>query len=350
MKRLIKFFNVFLCGFCISLVYSLIWVYQNGSPAYGNSLINFRVIPQLFSKDGEDVAYEFRENYDSMEMHDLCQYRHMEHPNIIYNRVPKTGSTTVLKILQSLSSRDGLFKVRVPNLNVDQANLGLMKNPNLDIVKFAKENFLRNKSVTDVYVQHVNFMNFAKYGYTMPIYINTFRDPFNQSMSAYYYIRRSGDWRKFNYTKEERRQTFQECIQKSGRDCFKYNVIPLFCGHDSICFKRNGDAVAIAKQDVSKYYLVVGLMEDLKSFIAILERLFPQVFQGLDGIYESQLLMHKFYNVAEKDTSAFVIPSVEFKKEVIGKYLSYEYDLYKFIRHKYYIFKREIETLSCSKT
>ena len=63
-------------------------------------------------------------------------------------------------------------------------------------------------------------------------------------------------------------------------------MIPFFCGSSQICLNRGDEALRIAKQNVRDKYLIVGIIEDFRNTIKILELLVPNFFNGATGFYD----------------------------------------------------------------
>ncbi len=55
----------------------------------------------------------------------------------------------------------------------------------------------------------------------------------------------------------------------------------LFCGHDYYCAEFNSErALRQAKENVERYYSVVGVIEEVNKTLAVLEAAIPEVFSG----------------------------------------------------------------------
>ncbi|CAH1100704.1 unnamed protein product [Psylliodes chrysocephalus] len=79
------------------------------------------------------------------------------------------------------------------------------------------------------------------------------------------------------------------CNFKTGQP---YDLsIPYFCGHDPRCMILNNDwALDQAKNNVIKYFPVVGVLEELNATLEILEDKIPYFFKGARRVYEKDLL------------------------------------------------------------
>lgn len=67
-------------------------------------------------------------------------------------------------------------------------------------------------------------------------------------------------------------------------------IIPYFCGHDQECLKPNSRwALSRAKQNVERYYPVVGLLEYLNETVLVLENRLPMFFKGAIELYTNKI-------------------------------------------------------------
>ncbi|XP_078490944.1 uronyl 2-sulfotransferase-like [Ciona intestinalis] len=99
---------------------------------------------------------------------------------VVYNRVPKCGSTSLLDALRVLSVKLNfhLMSVNYPTLdehvtyNVQKEIAGMLR---------FQQNF--------IYSRHLRFFDIKTFGFGTPIYINIIRDPIDRFVSHYYYSR-----------------------------------------------------------------------------------------------------------------------------------------------------------------
>ncbi|KAI6173206.1 Heparin sulfate O-sulfotransferase [Aphelenchoides besseyi] len=172
---------------------------------------------------------------------------------IVYNRIPKTGSTTFTNALAYDLCRSNGFHV----LHINTTKNNFLINA-VDQATFVR-NITQWTSVRPAFYHgHIAFVNFQKFGYPNPIYINI---------------------------------TFDHCFERGGKDCDPADKmwlqIPYFCGTESYCKKPgNIDALNAAKRHLVDHYLVVGYTERLKDMIIVLERLLPNFFKGAVAHYE----------------------------------------------------------------
>nr|VZI28367.1 unnamed protein product [Spirometra erinaceieuropaei] len=83
----------------------------------------------------------------------------------------------------------------------------------------------------------------------------------------------------------ERWQTFDQCVQNKGKDCkpsLLWSQVPFLCGSDWYCsIPGNRMALHVAKRRLVDDYLLVGVTENFKAFMLLLETLLPRFATGL---------------------------------------------------------------------
>ncbi|ELU09608.1 hypothetical protein CAPTEDRAFT_229374 [Capitella teleta] len=246
---------------------------------------------------------------------------------IFYNRVPKCGSRTILRILEKLSEKNEIHNYHSEIYNVKQLT-------EEGEVRFVQE-FMEHDPPL-LYDRHLYFVDFKKHGHEPPLYINLIRDPFERILSRHYYILyESRNTPK--ETKDEFNMTFTECVKQNKTICMSpSNLIELvryFCGQDPVCESKGGaNNAAIlrkAKTHVIKHFPVVGVIEDAESFFFLLEKRLPTFFGGALEIYQHIISKMKVrYRNSQK-----IMPDNATKDYVISK-MSEAYDFYNFVRQR----------------
>ncbi|CAH8291120.1 unnamed protein product [Schistosoma turkestanicum] len=208
------------------------------------------------------------------------------YPLVVYNRIPKTGSTSLINLVYQLIEKNHSH-THVIHLNISSNKHYLNRINELYLI----DNLTHWTSMHPLMIHgHFAFINFIKYGSLLnPIYINMIRNPLDRLVSYYYFLRYGDDYRPYLIRKRmfdpvARNQTFDECVLVNGSDCnpqLLWVQVPFFCGQAVYC-KIPGNPVAVetAKRHVIDNYLIVGLTEEFDKFVDLLEILVPSFFSG----------------------------------------------------------------------
>lgn len=105
-----------------------------------------------------------------------------------------------------------------------------------------------------------------------------------------------------------------------------------FCGHDKECrpFNTQG-ALERSIHSVETQYSVVGLLEDMKTTIAVLEKYIPRFFAGASEIYFNDMVEFR-----EINKNKFKPPVSDEVKKLLRKNFTREYDFYEFCKKRLY--------------
>ncbi|XP_018585892.1 uronyl 2-sulfotransferase a [Scleropages formosus] len=264
---------------------------------------------------------------------------------VLYNRVGKCGSRTVVLLLRILAERHRFTLVSSDIHNKTrlskQEQMDLMKN-----ISSLPQPFL--------YTRHVHFLNFSRFSIEQPVYINIIRDPISRFLSNYFF-RRFGDWRgEQNHLirtpgmkDDERYLDINVCILESYPECSNprlFYIIPYFCGQHPQCREPGVWALERAKQNVLEHFLLVGVLEELEDVLLLLERLLPHFFSDVLTIYKSPdyRKMGNLTGTVRKHT-----PSLE-ALQVLYQRMRYEYEFYNFVQDQFHLLKKKIGLKSAS--
>ena len=156
---------------------------------------------------------------------------------IIYNRVPKCGSSTVLSVLRQLAMIHNFTYIHSKVFNHSRVSFKMER----DLVMQ-----LKTTSAPWLYDRHISVLNFTRFQLPMPHYINVFREPSERRMSFYYYRH-----------PKRKTMTFDDCIRSRRSDCTSpYTILYYFCGHGENCLKHSRWSLQKAMNNVQKYYQV----------------------------------------------------------------------------------------------
>ncbi|RXN33830.1 uronyl 2-sulfotransferase [Labeo rohita] len=258
---------------------------------------------------------------------------------VVYNRVGKCGSRTIVLLLRMLADRHQFTLISSDIHNKTR------------LTKREQENLIRNISTTPqpfLYTRHVHFLNFSRFRTDEPVHINIIRDPINRFLSNYFF-RRFGDWRgEENHVvrtpgmkDDERYLDINTCILESYPECSNprlFYIIPYFCGQHPQCREPGLWALETAKQNVLDHYLLVGVLEELEDVLLLLERLLPHFFSDVLNIYKSPdyRKLGNMTGTVRKQT-----PNLE-ALQVLYERMEYEYKFYNFVKAQFHLTKRKI--------
>ncbi|XP_053631212.1 heparan sulfate 2-O-sulfotransferase 1 isoform X2 [Cherax quadricarinatus] len=229
----------------------------------------------------------------------------LENLIVIYNRVPKTGSTSFIGLAYDLCSKN---KFNVINVNTTKKNPTLSLTDQMRLV-YNMSNWDEKKP--GIYHGHLAYLDFNRFGVSVqPLYINIVRNPLERLVSHYYFIRYGDDLMPQRvYKKMGDKMTLDECVALQHPDCSTNHLwmqIPFFCGHLAECWVPGSSwALELAKHNLVHNYFLVGVTEELEDFVAMLEYTLPRMFKGALDLYVSGSKSHI------RKTSKKIMPSDE---------------------------------------
>ncbi|XP_076336643.1 uronyl 2-sulfotransferase-like isoform X2 [Tachypleus tridentatus] len=253
-------------------------------------------------------------------------FRGLDVDKLMYNRAPKCGSTTIYNIMRKLSV----------DLGYQHYNSKIYDKKILDESqqrRFVKR--VRKMPSPCSFDRHVFFVNFSKFGEKSPLYINVVRDPVERIISSYFYrrvtARRRANKERLN---EYWMNKFEQCVLSSDPECtfidgrtYSVLLLPYFCGQDKKCLVHNHPwALWQAKQNIEKFYPVVGVLEDMNTTLIVLERRLPRFFRGALKLYHNTGIRRN-QNTHKEEVSEEI-------KDLLRANLTAEYELYFFIKRR----------------
>lgn len=205
---------------------------------------------------------------------------------------------------------------------------------------------LQHQPTRHVYYRHQHFGAFEDLIQTKtPFHTNLIRDPVDHYISWYYYRRygRFGfalvplaykqEFFKTNHSKTLQNMTFDECVNHNHKECtdpaLTFTIIPYFCGYNDYCLEPSKKSLQQAKENVIKYFPVVGYVEKLTMYLELSEVIWPQYFTGAVSVLPN-ITKHGVSKERKKYE-----PSV-LTKEKMTKHLQFEYKFYNWIKHRFH--------------
>ncbi|CAG9761177.1 unnamed protein product [Ceutorhynchus assimilis] len=249
---------------------------------------------------------------------------------LFLNSVPDSGSEILIFLLEKIQGVNDFKHVRLKGGNRRKLN----KMQQASMVDKIYE-IRRNLPIPLSFDRNLYFLNFTFFDKQLPTYINLIRHPVTKVM-ARAISKKTGTYDKY----------FLKCLLDIKGNCKFRNgrpydlTIPYFCGHDPKCMLLNNNwALGIAKENVEKYYQVVGVLEELNKTLDVLAAHIPQFFSDAKTVYQENLLdiyRHK--------------KELEIPKEIynaLEESLVNEIDFYNFVKERLlkYAPERQVKTL-----
>eukprot|EP00090_Calanus_glacialis_P013709 TRINITY_DN22364_c0_g1_i1.p1 TRINITY_DN22364_c0_g1~~TRINITY_DN22364_c0_g1_i1.p1 ORF type:complete len:371 (+),score=94.76 TRINITY_DN22364_c0_g1_i1:29-1141(+) len=255
--------------------------------------------------------------------------------SIVYNRIDKAGSTTLIKTLDKMAFKNSFHLIGhgTPNVRyffpVQKAKLASM------LCDSSEENL--------IYTRHMYYTDMAEMGCNVS-YFNMMRDPVDRFVSRYNYYREVWEATKDPHIKAQgadRSANINDCVLKNHPEClysgeltrwlrfFRMDSqIPYFCG-DSLECRTLGSPQALdqAKKHVEEKFVMVGTIDSLSKSHSVMECLMPDQMQGLAE-------MHKKGDLHVHSEHKKVVPLSDEAREVMEERMKPEYDLYKFVQDR----------------
>ncbi|MCL4119971.1 UNVERIFIED_CONTAM: hypothetical protein GTU68_010791 [Idotea baltica] len=263
-------------------------------------------------------------------------YENESNQIIIYNRVPKTGSTSFIGLGYSLCSKN---KINVIHINTTK-NIPTLSLT--DQVRFVQNVSFWNEKKPAIYHGHIAYIEFKRFGAVAdPIYINILRKPLERLVSYFYFLRFGDDLRPHLVRKRQgNKMTFDECVELQHGDCSTQHLwtqVPFFCGHFSECWVPGSEwALDQAKYNLVHRYFLVGVTEEMEDFVALLEYSLPRFFKGALQLYIEGSKSHLRKTVKKINPSSSTIEKLQSTRvwQMEEEFYNFALDHFHFIKSK----------------
>ncbi|XP_053954282.1 heparan sulfate 2-O-sulfotransferase pipe-like [Anastrepha ludens] len=268
---------------------------------------------------------------------------------IIFNRVPKVGSQSLMQLLTTLGKLNGFTTSRDISKGHETVLIEPRKQRELALELLAKPK-------PHAYNQHLAYINFTRFHLPKPIYINLVRHPIERIISWHYYTRaewyyqdlkeKMGHLAPLRPSDEFMNLDLDTCVKTNNLFCqFNQDEIInpsgdhrrqtlFFCGQNKkICMPFNSvTAMQKAKQTVDEDFAVVGTWEDTNITLAVLEHYIPKFFKHAKVVYymdrEKLSMVNK--NAGKRPVS-------QETRDILSKNLTNEIEFYEFCKQRLYL-------------
>nr|CAG4641800.1 EOG090X088H [Eurycercus lamellatus] len=243
--------------------------------------------------DAKSSANIYDRHKGSVDVEGLAKNNYQPSANMVlmYNRVPKTGSTSFMGLAYDLCSKNK-FKVLHVNVTKNSHVMSLS-----DQLRFSWNLSQWDAVKPAFYHGHLAYLDFSRFGAPPPLFINILRQPLDRMVSYYYFLRYGDDFRPHLVRKKQgNKMTFDDCVNEGQAECDPNNLwlqVPFFCGHHADCWIPGSTwAFEQAKTNLVNKYLLVGVTEQMEEFVAILEATLPLYFKGALQLYRQGSKSH----------------------------------------------------------
>ncbi|XP_077865921.1 uronyl 2-sulfotransferase-like [Saccoglossus kowalevskii] len=136
-------------------------------------------------------------------------------------------------------------------------------------------------------------------------------------------------------------KTYDECVLLNKTECQlerAWYIIPFFCGQDPRCRQPLKWSLEEAKRHVINEYTFVGILEDLENTMRIFEYLLPKYLKGAVSILKS---LDKRKHLMKSLKQPGVLPSENVTRLMRAR-LTLEYEFYDFVVERFNRTKQEL--------
>ncbi|CAF3004551.1 unnamed protein product [Rotaria sp. Silwood2] len=269
----------------------------------------------------------------------------LESPIVIFvnNRVPKCGSSLFMEVLTKLSKSMANFTLIRSR---DYSHYRIAAQDQQKLKEVIVSDAQNSSSRTLLYDRHFHFVKFESKPSIIFHYINQLRDPLQRALSQYYYERYICDvihvyQACYMLHPSYHNLTLDTCVATGdpARCVTKpygiHSSIAFFCGQESICDDTvspptSEAALSLAKRNIERYYIHVGLVEYIEGSLELLEHIQP-LFTGIVRLYGQSFNRTRVYNTPAKYRHA----ASNKTRAIIRSLLQAEYELYYFVRQRF---------------
>lgn len=197
---------------------------------------------------------------------------------LLYNRVPKCGSSTIVQIMKILGKNKKF--VAKSSRNYREHFLSGSKQREFF-------SFLKHEKKPLFYDRHFYFFNMSNLGDKVNL-VNMVRNPMERILSNFYFVRNPSRWRGRETAPKQSwfTKSFSECVKNNDTECLvgqggrsQELQLRYFC----VCSRpgmTQREMLGEAMTTVEREYSVVGVTERFNHSLQVMEKYLPAWFSG----------------------------------------------------------------------
>ncbi|XP_071841576.1 uronyl 2-sulfotransferase-like isoform X2 [Apostichopus japonicus] len=236
---------------------------------------------------------------------------------LIYNNVPKCGSRSLAHSIRDTLKRNG-------NLRRIEVQGNKMKGSDL------------SKSFRGIHAPSYisGHMPFVVPSRENIVYINMVRDPVQRFISGYYFAINGDEGGVKAGSKLKSNRTIDEYIKDGG--AVTSHIFFHFDRYDLYETANNSDSILQrSKANIDKYFILVGLTEELEATVVLLQKLLPDLLHGLHRMYKKTTAERR-----SNYSTLYKVPPSNQTIEILKEKLKDEFELYLFVKQRFEEIKR----------
>lgn len=195
-------------------------------------------------------------------------------PRVIFViRIAKCASTFFSNLLHTLT-RESPF-----DLFIHQSGAFDWDAPQIqevaDLAKSRRKRF--------IYSRHFYYADFRPCDLRDYSYITLVREPVARFVSSYlYYHFSSRPQVQAVLDSTHSNESLMDCLEQQHEGCVSNLMTRYFCGSYKFCKLGNDEALRVAKENLKKHFVVVGLVEEMAISLKIFKMILPLLFSKLN--------------------------------------------------------------------
>lgn len=195
-------------------------------------------------------------------------------------RIPKSASTSLVDLLQSLANGRHLYLHFDPSgaYNWDDSR-------KQSVVKKLVDLHTSMPTTPIAYARHFYHVNFTAHALGGYKYLTIMREPVNRFVSSFlYYHYSSKGYIQAALDPRHRNESIIDCLKNGHEGCSPNLVTKYFCGHEGFCKDGSARTLLRAKENLVRDFAVVGILEELELSYRVFGKVLPEYFGSVDPL------------------------------------------------------------------